>query len=106
LILQLSTKNKVLENQDHAIINQAFPLFRKRLGDKTYYKILSESEFEELKIVGKKYAILHIKATKYPEKLYISDLIKAGNSIECLDDLEYSEILMYCQSNLQKSTQL
>jgi hypothetical protein len=79
-----------------------FPLFRKRPDGKTYYKIISGSEFEEIKIFGKKYAILHTTCTKYPEKLYIRELIYLTHSIECMNEGEYSDILEYCQSKLIK----
>ncbi|HXA01240.1 MAG TPA: hypothetical protein VNW99_04585 [Cytophagaceae bacterium] len=91
-----------MKNHEMIISNQFYPLFRKRPDGKTYYKIISGSELEELKIFGKKYTILHTKAIKYPEKLYISELIDAGNSIECLDNQQYSEILKFCQSQLKK----
>jgi hypothetical protein len=90
-----------LTNKDSAFHN-IYPLFRKRTDGKTFYKIFSDLEFEELKILGKKYTILRTTATQYPEKLYIMELIEASNSIEKLNDLQYSEILNFCQSNLQK----
>jgi hypothetical protein len=91
-----------LKKNNLIISKPIYPLFRKQADDKTYYKIISESEFEELKIVGKKYAVFHIKAIKFPEKLYISELIKAGNSIQSLNEQQYLEILKYCQSRFQK----
>jgi hypothetical protein len=102
LIFKLSTQHKVLKNQDLFNYDPIYPLFRKRSDDKTYYKVISELEFEELKIFGKKYTILQIIVIKYPEKLYISELINAHGSIECLNEQQYSEIIQYCQSNFQK----
>jgi hypothetical protein len=88
-----------LKNKDSAFDN-IYPLFRKRTDGKTFYKIFSDLEFEELKILGKKYTIQRIKAAQYPEKLYIMELIETSNTIEKLDDQEYSEILNFCQSKL------
>jgi hypothetical protein len=90
-----------LKNKDSAFGN-IYPLFRKRTDGKTFYKIFSDLEFEELKILGKKYTILRTKATQYPEKLYIMELIEASGSIEKLDEQEYAEILSFCESKLIK----
>jgi hypothetical protein len=94
-------KHKVLKNKDSAFSNSIFPLYRKRSDGKTFYKILSHSEFEELKILGKKYIISTTKAVQYPEKLYIIELIEASNGLEFLDEIQYAAMLRYCELNLQ-----
>jgi hypothetical protein len=94
-------EHKVLNNKDSAFSNYIFPLFRKRSDGKTFYKILSYSEFEELKILGKRYVISYTKAVQYPEKLYIIELIEGSNELEYLDDIQYAAMLRYCELNLQ-----
>jgi hypothetical protein len=52
-----------------------FPLFRKYSHNRTFFKILSESEFEEINLIGNYYTELHFCADIYPDKLMIQDMI-------------------------------
>lgn len=52
-----------------------FPQYRKYKNGLSYFKILSLTEFEEIKMVGNK-AILHkVLAKQYPEMVFINDLL-------------------------------
>ena len=55
--------------------NIKFPVFRKYHGKDTYFKIISESEFDELSFIGSKPFTYHIKAEQYPEFVRIQDMI-------------------------------
>ena len=40
-----------------------FPLYRKYSNNKSYFKVLNEIEFEELKFIGQKIELYKVKAT-------------------------------------------
>jgi hypothetical protein len=52
-----------------------FPQYRRYLNGHSYFKILSATEFEEIKIVGKRAMKHHVVAKQYPEKVFIQDLL-------------------------------
>ena len=51
-----------------------YPLYRKYPNNKSYFKILSTEEFEEIQILGSKVSIHFFKAKILPDRNYISDL--------------------------------
>lgn len=52
-----------------------FPQYRKYANRKSFFKIISATEFEEIQILGKKIT-LHVFETKIlPDRNYIHDLI-------------------------------
>ena len=53
-----------------------FPQYRKYAGIDTWYKIISEDLFVELKKVGKHIVMDEIEALQYPEKLRIQDMLE------------------------------
>src|SRR5688572_23806060 len=52
-----------------------FPAYRKYKNGRNYFKILNESEFEELQVVGSKVILRRVKAVQFPEKIFIKDLL-------------------------------
>lgn len=69
-----------------------FPLYRKYTNNETYFKILSENEFEEIQKVGDKVLIYHIEAIQFPEKLRIKDMIDCREKIWIeLSEEEYEQ---------------
>jgi hypothetical protein len=52
-----------------------FPAYRKYKNSKSYFKIMGELNFEEIKIIGIKKLVSSIEAKQYPEKLFIADLL-------------------------------
>lgn len=52
-----------------------FPVFRKYIGIEVWFKILSPDAFIEIKKVGKQFVVSEIKATIYPEKTFIQDML-------------------------------
>lgn len=53
-----------------------FPQFRKYKDIATYFIIHSEKYFEEIKVIGSKYAISEVKAIQFPEQLLIQDMLE------------------------------
>lgn len=60
---------------------------------------MSELEFEELKIIGKKYSLDMFEAKQLPERNYIQDIIK---SAERISEQEYQLKITACKSQLKK----
>jgi hypothetical protein len=52
-----------------------FPQYRKYTHTNTFFKIVSEREFEELSFVGSQLFHLTIKADQYPEYMRIQDML-------------------------------
>jgi hypothetical protein len=52
-----------------------FPVYRKYLNGKSYFKIISRNEFEEVQIIGAKKAVNSIIVTQLPEMNLIHDLV-------------------------------
>lgn len=80
-----------------------FPQFRKYPNDKSFFKILSESSFEELTILGKNYSIVHFKASNFLDSHFINDMLqmKDGNW-QKITEQEYLDKLHFCELNFQK----
>lgn len=62
-----------------------FPQYRKRFDNKSYYKVISEQEMEEIQLIGNKIFHHYLKADKYFEKLLILEILEAK-------DERYSQI--------------
>lgn len=89
------------ENSFSFVIMQ-FPLYRKYPHGGSFFEILSETEFRELKIVGAFYEIHHIKATILPEYNYVSDLLnnQQGHYVE-ITGSEFNSALLRCRQQLK-----
>jgi len=63
-------------------VNLIFPQYRKLSNDKSFYKILSEKEFEEIQLVGSSTITTNTNATKYPEFIRIKDMLDCKTPFE------------------------
>ena len=52
-----------------------FPAYRKYKNNKSFFKILSPSVFEEVQLIGKKLVFRTTEEKQYPEKLFIQDML-------------------------------
>ncbi|TXB65452.1 hypothetical protein FRY74_08495 [Vicingus serpentipes] len=55
--------------------NNIFPIFRKYKNEKSFFKIISKTEFEEVKLLKDKAEIHHFTANILPDFNFISDMI-------------------------------
>ena len=53
-----------------------FPQYRKYKNIATYFIIHSEKRFEEIKVIGSKYAVSEVEAIQFPEQLLIQDMLE------------------------------
>jgi hypothetical protein len=56
-----------------------YPIYRKLSNNRSFYKIIGESQFDEIQLIGTKIKLYTHKAIKYPEILFIQDLIHFTN---------------------------
>ena len=74
-----------------------FPIYRKRVNERSFYRIDSENAFIEVHRVGKRCVVHRIEAKTYPEKVRIAELIagEGGGVIEC-PSAEFDSWLAKC----------
>ncbi|MCT4580387.1 MAG: hypothetical protein N4A35_03140 [Flavobacteriales bacterium] len=53
-----------------------FPQYRKYKNIATYFVIHSAKHFEEIKVIGSKYAVSEVEASQFPEQLLIQDMLE------------------------------
>jgi hypothetical protein len=82
-----------------------FPQYRKYSHDRTYFKILSETSFEELNIMGTNYSINPFTAQTFVDRNLIADMIEnRENNWEVIGNEEYNEKMEFCLQNLIRMT--
>lgn len=69
-----------------------FPVYRKYKNGKSYFKIFSRNEFEEIQIIGSKKIINTIKATQLPEMNQIFDLVYDTSLTETITEEQFESI--------------
>lgn len=79
-----------------------FPQYRKFSDHKTWFKIVSETEMQELKVLGEFYNHTIFKATTFVDRNLISDMIyNLENHWEVITEYEFERNLEICKKNLQ-----
>lgn len=63
-----------------------FPIYRKSLSGKNWYRINSIDRLVEVQQMGEKYYKHELTATIYPDKLLIQDLIACQNYEVCSEE--------------------
>lgn len=84
-----------------------FPQYRKYSGHKTWFKILSETEMQELKVLGEFYNLTTFKAITFVDRNLISDMISnLHNNWEVITEYEFNRNLENCIKDLQSNPSL
>jgi hypothetical protein len=68
-----------------------FPIFRKLINNKSFYKIISSTKFEEKRLIGSRLIIETYTASQYPEMLLIQDMINKTHAYYLDSNLEEFE---------------
>lgn len=70
-----------------------YPQYRKYPHGRTYFKIISASEWEEIGILGSKYTVHHFKVSILPDRNFIYDLTfdYKDNWVK-IEEKEYQEV--------------
>jgi hypothetical protein len=69
-----------------------FPVYRKYRNGKSYFKIISRHEFEEVQLVGSKKILNKIKANQFPEMNLIHDLVYNKEIAEEINEKDFEVI--------------
>ena len=64
----------------------SYPIYRKRKNDKSFYKIISFNQFEEIQKMGSKLLFYSFTMSQYPDIFFIMNMIS-------MKDYQYEEIL-------------
>lgn len=67
-----------------------YPIYRKLSNQKSFYRIVSSTEFEEIQCIGSARIQTFYKAEKYPEVLRVKEMISCQPPFELSTDMEYS----------------
>ena len=70
-----------------------FPIYRKYKNNKHFFKIISESEFEEISFIGSKVIVTKHLAKILPDRNLISDLLHDSSFAEQSTQTEYESYL-------------
>lgn len=79
-----------------------FPVYRKYSHNRTFFKVNSFSDFEELNIIGNYYYLRNFRVKIFSDQWLINDLIENRNNswIEISQE-EYENRRSYCYENLK-----
>jgi hypothetical protein len=79
-----------------------FPIYRKYRHNRTFFKINSEKDFEELNIISQCYTLRHFEVKILPDRVFIQDMIEnKNNHWNESDEEEYYLRKSFCEKNLQ-----
>lgn len=79
------------------------PVYRKYDNNQRFYKVLDDSNFHEIQVVGKRFQQYRITAASYPERLFINDLIDCRfEGITQITEDEFQNIVSELEANLEE----
>lgn len=70
--------------------HSALPAYRQLRGGAHYYRILAEDHFEELQRIGSRWLLHEVRATAYPERLRVHEMLACTTPFEELGETEWS----------------
>jgi hypothetical protein len=80
-----------------------YPVYLKYDHERTYFKINSKENFDELNIIGSYYIYRNQQAQIFPEFAMIIDMLEnLENKWTAISAIEFDEKLRYCQENLKE----
>lgn len=86
-------------------MNFNFPLYRKYAHDKTFFRINSKENFDELTIIGSFYIYRNQQAHIFPEFTMIIDMIEnSNNNWIAISEQEFEEKLEECKNTRSERT--
>jgi hypothetical protein len=65
-----------------------YPVFRKYPNDRSFFKVIDESHFVEVKLTGNRAELHHFEANILPDRNFIQDMINMseGHWVESTED--------------------
>ena len=58
-----------------------FPIYRKYNHNRTFFKITSDKDFEELNIMGNSYFLKNFEVKIFSDRIFILDMIENKNNL-------------------------
>ena len=84
-------------------MNYNFPIFLKYSHEKTFFRINSKENFDELNIIGSFYIYRNQQAQIFPEFTMIIDMIEnLNNNWESITEIEFNEKIEFCKTSLKE----
>ena len=59
----------------------SYPIYRKRKNNRSFYKINSAYQFDEIQIMGTKYILYSFTISQYPEIVMLMEMIAMENDL-------------------------
>jgi hypothetical protein len=69
-----------------------FPQYRKYPNNKSYFKVLSPSTFEEIQVMGKHKFLTRFEAKIHPDRLLIDDMLQGKGHWVTIPGEEYESL--------------
>ncbi len=70
-----------------------FPQYRKYTNNKSYFKIISNTQWEEKQLLGSKVILNSFEAKILPDRNFLNDMLtNYGNHWIVIDEVEYNSI--------------
>ena len=81
----------------------SFPAYRKFPSGKSWFKIISPHEFEEIQVFGRYYTEYHLEAQIYPDHVRIADMLACKDGHwEAVSEADYDSFVENCRKTLKK----
>ena len=78
-----------------------YPVYRMYPNGRSFFKILSDKEFQQLEIIGSKYFLTVYSANNHFDSMYISDMLEMkGNHWLENTEREFEDTLERCKNEL------
>ncbi len=75
-------------------------VYRKYSNNQRFFKILDDTRFHEIQVIGNKFQQYLIEAKSYPEKLFIQDLISCSfDGIEAISENDFDALIDELRTN-------
>ncbi len=80
-----------------------YPVFRKYSNNKSYFKVLTANEFEEINVLGSNFWIYRFEAKILPDRYLIRDMIEMeGGRWQPISEKEYENFKKFCIKEYKK----
>jgi len=84
-------------------MNYLFPVYRKYINNKSYFKVFDSDSFEEIQVLGSNYWIYQFQAKILPDRYFIKDLIEMeGERWVEISAEAYNDFKNKCQQDFNK----
>jgi hypothetical protein len=80
----------------------SYPIYRKYADGLTFFKITSDTEFQELKKQGKYYSLSNFRCKIHPDRVFMNDLIACSDGYIMLsNESEFLHMLKIWSEDLE-----